>query len=566
MLEQQRPMDRDRGGLFCLLSCIAVFGLYLGFVLFSSPQLSPSFDEPNHIRSGMGMLTQGRFIDTERAWWTKIQPLHPPSDILPALFARWDGRSADFRQDRYIPFSQLLTARIASHLIGALILGLVFVWARELWGIQGACLSILVLVLNPLFISHSTIVSSDLAMAFGGILLAYLFWRWFLRDTRPRISGIGLLMPCLGLGLVLGFSVFCKLGNLVFFAVVPLGLVWWVWQRRKLERVSALRMAGCWLLIVFLIEAVGLIIAVVVYDFAQQGVEKTVFESWFLPFGIGEKLANGVVRAKGLVNFPPAFFAGGLKAASAFHYLVFYLARTPPGLLMVQFVAVGGGLLYASQHRTWRAVTFLILLCAGLSVSFATRGFYLGLRHLLLPVVLFSVLGGGLVGLKGLGNPLLRRLLACLVLAAFLWSGIEMFRAAPYQLSYINFAGKGRLAFMADADWGQGLLALSRWQMEHSPDKEIWLAYFGNARPEDFGIRYRGLLAPLSQQARDPEYSRGRAPGEVKGFVAISATHLAGRFMRFAGEPDDYYRRWLSREPHTVLANSILIYDQRVPE
>ena len=71
-----------------------LFAFYTAVVLLSSPKVSPPFDEPNHLRSGMAQLSQGRYVDVEKAWWTLLDPMHPPSDIFPAALAWLNGRSA----------------------------------------------------------------------------------------------------------------------------------------------------------------------------------------------------------------------------------------------------------------------------------------------------------------------------------------------------------------------------------------------------------------------------------------------------------------------------------------
>jgi hypothetical protein len=90
----------------------------------------------------------------------------------------------------------------------------------------------------------------------------------------------------------------------------------------------------------------------------------------------------------------------------------------------------------------------------------------------------------------------------------------------------------------SNLDWGQGLLALRKYQQQH-PNETIHLAYFGTMDPRLYGIRY----IPL-------------APNEkVSGTVVVSATHLSGQLL---DDPNGY--RWTSQYPEVVLDHSLHVF------
>src|SRR5690606_8949139 len=132
-------------------------------------RLSPAVDEPSHIRSGMHLLTGGRYVDPEAAWWTMPDALHPPVDMLPAAVAWMAGRSPDFREDPFTQFHMVRAARWISHLAGAALLVMVLLWGRRVWGRAGGWLATVLVPAQPLILAHASIISTDLTMVTGAV-------------------------------------------------------------------------------------------------------------------------------------------------------------------------------------------------------------------------------------------------------------------------------------------------------------------------------------------------------------------------------------------------------------
>jgi hypothetical protein len=147
------------------------------------------------------------------------------------------------------------------------------------------------------------------------------------------------------------------------------------------------------------------------------------------------------------------------------------------------------------------------------------------------------------------------------IVIAVACAGFSALRTTPWQMSYFNSFARSPMAMVDSVmDWGQGLVALRDWQERNSPDRPIWLAYFGQARPEDFGIRYRGLPSPMGSVRVDPEHEIGADPARAEGFVAISATHLAGSQNHVSGLAPDYYARWRKVRPVAIVGGSIFLF------
>jgi hypothetical protein len=129
----------------------------------------------------------------------------------------------------------------------------------------------------------------------------------------------------------------------------------------------------------------------------------------------------------------------------------------------------------------------------------------------------------------------------------------DCLRYAPDYLSYFNvFVPPSRsyeLLSDSNLDWGQGLLALRKYQAEH-PDEVIHLAYFGNIDPRRYGIR------AISLEEND----------RATGTIVISATHLTGQIL---DNPESYH--WVLRYPRkTILNHSLHVFevpaDSGIPE
>ena len=94
----------------------------------------------------------------------------------------------------------------------------------------------------------------------------------------------------------------------------------------------------------------------------------------------------------------------------------------------------------------------------------------------------------------------------------------------------------------SNLDWGQGLLALRRYQHEH-PQEQISLSYFGSVNPAVYGIQAH----PLGEN--EPVY----------GTVIVSATNLSGQFLT---NPESY--RWLLQHERTkILDHALYVFQVR---
>jgi hypothetical protein len=547
----------------------------------ASSRLSPATDEPAHLRSGMAMLTHGRFVDPAK-WWTVPDKLHPPADMLDALAARAVGQTPDFRADPFVPFRSIRAARWVGHLFGALAMAVAFAWARRLWGGGAGLMAAALLALNPFFLGNAVIVGTDMTMAAGGLVAAWALWRLFLDDARwARAWGRRFWRAVILAGAALGFAIACKSSNLMLLAAAPVATLGGAWlDRRAFAGQSYWKSLARGLAAAAVTGGVALALAAAAYGF--MGLHKAPFmlfgRRWSLP--LGQELASCVAWTLTLGDNPPSvFYKGWLQHPSPKHYIAAFIYKTPLPWLALLGLGCGVAARLARGRRlvggAWTAC-----LCAGIAGYFATRGFYFGLRHLLLPIVLATAIAGAVAGHAPDAARALPRVARWAVGMAvgllLLWNAAVVARAWPWMLSYFNPLAGDRLILVGpDLDWGQGLVALADWQRANAPSEPLWLSYCGPSRPEDFGVRYRGLLSPYAPGVRlDPAAvpghdldrggSSGPGPTQLNGWVALSATQLAGIHMWSAGRTNAYYAQWLARRPAAKIAGgSIWIYDCR---
>ena len=116
-------------------------------------------------------------------------------------------------------------------------------------------------------------------------------------------------------------------------------------------------------------------------------------------------------------------------------------------------------------------------------------------------------------------------------------NAVDGHRFAPGYLPYMNIAVNPnhsyRLLSDSNLDWGQGLIALRKYQDRH-PDEAISLAYFGSVDPQVYGIQAR----LLGENER------------VKGTVVVGATELSGQYL---SDPAGY--RWVLKYPPKAVLN-----------
>ena len=237
--------------------------------------------------------------------------------------------------------------------------------------------------------------------------------------------------------------------------------------------------------------------------------------------------------------------------------------RVAPGESQDENTTDGGRFLRLGGLDVWVTLCLLVPpLFYGLAAL--TTNLNLGLRHVL-PVYPYVFIGIGIVAAV-----MFRRWTkwpAIVGGALALGLAVESLAAYPNFLPFFNTASggsRGGLRFLGDSnlDWGQDLPLLAKWQKSHR-DRPLFLAYFGTADPEYYGVNYLNLPAggyAWNQQKHQVDRS---------GYIAVSATYLQGIYI------GDFYKVLRENEAPApgsqpaklldALGETIYVYEWEMP-
>ncbi len=505
---------------------------------------SLTYDEPVHIAEGLNAWRYERFEQ-----YNDHPPLARLWCTLPLLNPKWQvdvqPLPDSFHITRVAPDPEALAWRArAMNVVLGVLLGWLVWWAvGQRFSLGAANFVLTLFVFSPLLIAHFSIAATDGAATLLIFASALGLGSWRRKPTWMRTTGLGLL---LGLMLLAKFST-APMFVLALLWMPPLGAekitrnpLRWNWQKAGAAMVLALFVV--WAGYFFHVSRLTV----------RDGTLTATFPHWSAPI---------VKPVRGDANYTLLIPAG--EYVEGFRELVRHNRHGQAAFFLGQASDQGGWKMYypAAILLKWPTVV-LVLSLSGMVLVLRRRvrlpveswimasfpAVYLGLaisarfnigdRHVL-PLYPFVLLLAGAVWEWASRN---RGLLALLVLLAALQAA-DALRYAPGYLSYFNIvvspAESYRLLTDSNLDWGQGLLALRRYQRDHAGET-ISLAYFGSVNPVIYGIQAR----PLGEGER------------ASGTVIVSATNLSGQFL---ADPLAY--RWLlQQQPAAILDHSLYVF------
>ena len=485
----------------------------------------------------------------------------------------------------------MFLARVPTIWLGLLLAAVVGRWAAEMaagWGLgraaHGAGLLALGLVaLDPNVLAHTRLVTTDLGLAAGAAVAGFTLWRFLRRPSWPAA-----LLAGVGLGLLQN----TKFTALLFVPLFALVVVVALWLRRR----TIDRRLLAQLLVVYPAAALLTLWATNGFQVGLLNAPLPLLGDlggWPVPLShyfdqlldIGGRLQVGT----------PAFLLGRYSDSGWWYYFpVAFLVKTPLPillLLLLAFLRIAKGIFTKRTYPTPLAssvghhsplatrhpppatrhsplaildLAALLIPAVGYFAIALTTDINLGYRHLLavLPFlyVLIGVVAADAIAQGRMGQGWIARARRAAPVVALLWLlGIALW-LYPHYLSFFNVIAGGpdngwRVLVDSNIDWGQDLARLKTWQEENGVAR-VWLSYFGEGRPEYYGIIYDGLdsFPPrLMNPAARPFYPHDPAPG----WYAISATTLQG--VHFADH--DQFRFFRERQPDAKIGYSIFLYN-----
>ena len=188
-----------------LILVVAALSLFVGLGVSSLGLDSATFDEGKHLPVGYAFLKLGDY---------RFDPDNPPLGRMlaatPLLFmdVRVDRNDRTYRQAQVWGFAHrflyewndadrlVMWGRVPMVALGALLAGLVFLWARALAGVTVAAAALFLCVLSPDVLAHSRLATTDLPITFFFFATVAAFERLTVKVTWPRTLLTGLCLGC----------------------------------------------------------------------------------------------------------------------------------------------------------------------------------------------------------------------------------------------------------------------------------------------------------------------------------------------------------------------------------
>lgn len=462
----------------------------------------------------------------------------------------------------------MFQGRLPTIWLGMLMVALAGRWAWELTRREAAgVLALLFLALDPNILAHSRLATTDLGLAAAALLAGYAMWQFWKKPGWQRA-----LLAGGTFGLLLNTKFTAGLFVPLFALVILIAVVdrWWTGRHEERSGFAAWRPL---LMLVVCYPAAAFLVLWASYGFQVGTLPDSLpvatqlgGTTWPASHYLEQLLDIGGRMQKST----PAFLLGEYSDSGWWYYFpVTFVLKTPVAALILLAWALTRLILcwlkrlQLTQCLTTVDVAALLVPAAGYFIFALTTDINLGFRHLLPIVPFLSVFTAAM--LSGLGAltakrrpvPRLGRL-ALLTLVVTLAAATLL--TYPHFLAYFNvLAGgpdKGWQALVdSNIDWGQDLAGLQTWTEEYDKQK-VYLSYFGEARPEYYGIGYVGLDS-FPPRLMNPQANPLHPSAPAPGTYAISATTLQG--VHF--EDHDEFAWFRSREPEDKIGYSIFIYE-----
>jgi hypothetical protein len=553
----------------------AVLLILFTLALTSLRSLGPTFDEQGFLVRGLGYLrgenqhmrvghplglnalNAALLVDDESVRLPTDDPSWAQNSFhRPAELFLWEIGNDVART--------MFLARLPTIWLGLLLAALAGRWAWQLTCKRWAALLALGLVaFDPNILAHTRLTTTDLGLTFFAFLAGYGLWWFWQRPSWSRALFSGVVF-----GLLQNTKFTAGLFVPLFALIILLNLGFGIWDlglRNALKNPkSQIRNL---LMLVFAYAFIAPLTLWAAYGFQIGALPDnlpTLPQLSGLTLPLSHHLEQLLDIGGRLQKSTPAFLLGSYSDSGWWYYFpVAFLLKTPLSTLILLAVALifYAGLLIGGLRKRWQLTIdhwqltiFLLLPALGYFAIALTTDINLGYRHLLpiLPFLYVFIAATLFNSQFTIHNSQFTILPLLWLLGIALW-------LHPHYLAYFNiFAGgpNGGWRHLVDSnlDWGQDLGNLKGW-MDETGVNRVWLSYFGEGRPEYYGISYTGLDSwppRLMDPAARPFYPQDPAPGTY----AISTTTLQG--VHFANH--EQFAWFREREPLAKIGYSIFIY------
>ena len=534
---------------------VALLLLAYGLAVNSLQQLGPTFDEQGFLVRGLAYLRgDSRTIRVGHPLGLNalnaLLLVDDETVRLPTDDPAWGG--TDFHRPAELFLWEIgndvahimFLARLPTIWLGLLLAALAGRWAwalsRRRWA---GLLALTFVAFDPNIMAHSRLITTDLGLAAGTLFAAFTLWHFWQRPDAWRA-----ILAGIAFGLLQDTKFTAGLFVPLFAIVI---LLYWLRERRLRP---LLLLTGAYVL-------VAPLTLWALYGF-QVGTLPSSLPLLPQLGGLTLPLAHHLEQLLDIGGrlsvSTPAFLLGNYSKSGWWYYFpVAFALKTPLPTLLLLVAALALRLpRWRRRYDRFLDDAALLVPALGYFAIALTTEINLGYRHLLPVLPLLVVFSAAALARAAPVVPVRRRaalgLATAWLLGAALW-------IHPHPLAFFNlFAGGPNNGWRAlvdsNLDWGQDLGNLAAW-LEARDIDHVWLSYFGEGRPDYYGIGYTGLdsYPPrlMNPNAR-PLYPADPAPG----IYAISATTLQGVHFQ-----DHERLAWFrDRTPLAKIGYSIFVY------
>jgi hypothetical protein len=541
---------------------------------------SATFDEPFHIYAGYLQWKHGYVLLNPpliTSFFTlpllgMNLPEPPITSDQPGGERTYDdlefqgGKALVFQNDtNAILFRTRMTAMVFTVVLALL----VFVAARDMFGVGAGLIALGLMAFDPTLMGHSALATLDAGNACLMFWAIYAFYRYVKSPTAWRLIATGVIV---GLALAAKHSAILLFPTMGVLAIIE--VVW----RGKLDvelaapPVRAGRHALRLALALAIIFAISMTILWGAYGFRYAPGDAVPFNPPMktqldrVPFALEGRLL-GEIDGLHLLPAPYTYaFANILRQAKSYtsylmgvaypHAVWFYFPITlliKSSLTFLILLVISAGAVAIGAVRLSRGILYMGISALVFMAFAVTGGMNIGVRHIL-PVYVFLS-----VPIAGASWSLMQRNRSWIyaVVALLVFQAGSVLHAYPAYISYTNevFGGPANsYKYVSDSssEWGQQLNAVRRY-VDARGIKNCWFAYFNQAMMDfrSFGIPCTPLLTA--------EYQTPDTPPAIDGTVLISATVLSG-FETGTG-PLNPYGQFQKLKPVAVIDYGVFVYD-----
>ena len=552
---------------------VIICAVFLGLAYNVTQNMSPTYDEQNHLTRGIAILKTGDF---------RLSLHHPPLpnilNALPVMIDReywWNDKTADFSQrvDSFNPESEeflniwtaarevlyerqapvlgikAIKASRVMTLLFALLAGIIiFLWAKELFGPLGSIISAVIFLFDPNVIAHATVTTTDMA-AVATILLAVYFLRKYIQS--PSIKT---LVFC---GSAVGLAFLCKFSSLILLPIFGLILLFTMHGDKIGKRLLNALIAG--LLMLFIAGTV----LFAGYGFKVEKFAAKPGESFSQQYeGKGnlpvpaKQYLRGLKTLTGEANGHKAYLNGISDDTGKgwwYYFPATFVYKTNWVALALIIITI---LLFAlpkcrekvrlpKNEVIFLGIPILIYLLAGFGLLGISLN--LGVRHLL-PIYPFIYIFVGAIGKVIDLRDVKGKIAVLLIVLSY---GAIITITHPNYLSYFNIPNAGRYLIDSNFDWGQDIEKLTAVDTKGMP---MYFSYFGTTPP--ISVRLGCYYMPGMG-----EMTSANMPHEIRrpSFFAISATCLRGGEV-YTGVDYEKFLRENNAEFVRMVGKTIYLY------